>query len=487
MTHCNNYATLSRMNATPSRKPEQDQTQPDRAAAASIIPPGRPASRAKGDGKRESATSWPREVQPGRAIVRVYRRKTPAGNFAYMVSNYADGERRRFDCYHDEALALDAAEKLAKRLDKRDYVAASMTREQALEYAGSAEMLKPFGVSVGAAACTVAECLKVVTDLANVHAAIRFWRERNKEVTNKRVSEVVIELLKVKAGRDASGRYIDDLKGRLERFAGDCKKDCCNVTTADVQDWLDGLRVHKESISPQSYRNFRTVLHTLFQFAVARGYAVDNPVEGVEKLKVRNGDVQIFKPVEIARLLESARVSYPDFLPCLAIGAFAGLRSAEIERLTWQDIDLTSRHIVVAASKAKTASRRIVPIHDNLAAWLGDCTKREGKVWRESSVLFYKRQDAVAAATAVEADVKKNIAAQRPVKWKSNALRHSYASYRFAQTADAGRVAGELGNSAAVVHRHYRELVKPADAEQWFSVRPDPPENVLQILSVASA
>jgi hypothetical protein len=33
-------------------------------------------------------------------------------------------------------------------------------------------------------------------------------------------------------------------------------------------------------------------------------------------------------------------------------------------------------------------------------------------------------------------------------------------------------VAGELGNSAAVVHRHYRELVKPADAERWFAVKP---------------
>jgi hypothetical protein len=43
-----------------------------------------------------------------------------------------------------------------------------------------------------------------------------------------------------------------------------------------------------------------------------------------------------------------------------------------------------------------------------------------------------------------------NVAAQKPIKWKANGLRHSYASYRFAQTADAGRVAGELGNSAAV-------------------------------------
>jgi hypothetical protein len=65
-------------------------------------------------------------------------------------------------------------------------------------------------------------------------------------------------------------------------------------------------------------------------------------------------------------------------------------------------------------------------------------------------------------------------------------LRHSYASYRFAQIGDAGRVAGELGNSAVVVHKHYRELVKPADAERWFAVKPESPSNVLTLPATAN-
>ena len=73
------------------------------------------------------------------------------------------------------------------------------------------------------------------------------------------------------------------------------------------------------------------------------------------------------------------------------------------------------------------------------------------------------------------------IKAVQPVKWKANALRHSYASYRFAQTGDVGRVAGELGNSPAIVHRHYRELVSATDADRWFSVLPESPGNVVQM------
>jgi hypothetical protein len=45
-------------------------------------------------------------------------------------------------------------------------------------------------------------------------------------------------------------------------------------------------------------------------------------------------------------------------------------------------------------------------------------------------------------------------------------------------------VAGELGNSAAVVHRHYRELVKPADAGRWFAVRPGEADNVIPLPAV---
>jgi integrase len=211
---------------------------------------------------------------------------------------------------------------------------------------------------------------------------------------------------------------------------------------------------------------------------------VDNPVEGVERVKVRSRDVEIFTPDEIARLLFAAS---EDFLPALAIGAFAGLRSAEIERLEWKDIDLKSRHIVVGAARAKTATRRIVPLCDNLAAWLAPYSERQGKVWTRTHDEFYEAQQSTAAATEVKADPQKRISAKSPVKWKSNALRHSYASYRFAQTSDAGRVAGELGNSAAVVHRHYRELVKPTEAERWFNIRPEAPTNVLAIPATTAA
>jgi integrase len=421
---------------------------------------------------RKRKKDWPKTVSFGRETVSVYRRATPSGGTAFMVANYSQVNsqgkpNRRFDCYPTEEKALQAANKLVKLMSQRDVLSASMTRDQTIEFASAVQTLAPFSLSLVPAVTTLAEALKLVGDLPNVVAAAKFYSARNKKITPKRVPDLVTELINVKESRGASSRYLGDLRARLARFAEAFQREASNVTTAQIQEWLDNL-----GLGSQSYTNFRRVLHLLFEFAVARGYAVDDPVEGVERVKVRNGDVQIFKPEELARLLEAARLNYPDFLPCIALGAFAGLRSAEVERLEWSDIDLTGRSITVAASKAKTASRRIVPIHDNLAAWLAPYDKRQGKVWADSSVLFYKRQEALATATAVEADLENGIEGRKAVEWKSNGLRHSYTSYRFAQIGDAGRVAGELGNSAAVVHKHYRELVKPAEAVRWFSITP---------------
>jgi integrase len=207
----------------------------------------------------------------------------------------------------------------------------------------------------------------------------------------------------------------------------------------------------------------------LFNFAVARGYSIDNPVAGVEKIKVKREETQVFTPTEIARLLAKASA---DFLPVLCLGAFAGVRSAEIERMEWNDIDLVGRHVIVGANRAKTASRRVIPMNDALFAWLQPYAGREGRIWPGTHDAFYDAQKETAAAAGI--------------KWKSNALRHSYASYRFAQTGDAGRCAGELGNSAPVVHAHYRELVKPADAGLYFSIKPEAPVNIVPLVAAVA-
>jgi len=55
---------------------------------------------------------------------------------------------------------------------------------------------------------------------------------------------------------------------------------------------------------------------------------------------------------------------------------------------------------------------------------------------------------------------------------KSNALRHSYISYRLAVINDTPKVALECGNSPTMIFKHYRELVEPEMAKAWFEITP---------------
>ena len=402
----------------------------------------------------------PELVKVGNIVVRIYssHRTMPNGKTyrGWSVADHTSG-RRRFLSFNNHAKARNKAETIARQLSTGDATAAAMRNADAASYGRAKELIRPTGASLEVAAATYAKIFEIVGD-AGIEAAQFYKRHRVDQVTRKRVADVVAELIAAKEARGKSARYIGDLRARLTRFAETFAVDISTVTTADVQRWLDGLK-----LAPQTAKNFRTVLYTLFAFAESRGYIFKggNPVEGTEHISANDGNIEIFTPNEIAGLLKTAT---REFLPVIALGAFAGLRAAEIERLEWNDIDLAGSFIHVAADKAKTRSRRLVPIVPNLAQWLAPYANHTGKIWkRTANDLRDVRAITVKAAG---------------VAWKDNGLRHSFISYRLADIQDAAKVALEAGNSPNTIFKHYRELVKPSAAKAWFGITPEMPANV---------
>jgi integrase len=243
------------------------------------------------------------------------------------------------------------------------------------------------------------------------------------------------------------------LKFYFKRFCRDFgERAIAGITVEELDHWLRALPG-----SPKSRMDYRANVSVLFGHAFRRRMIDSNPIAFTSRPKLVDKAPEIFTVDELRSLLEAAASEAPDVLPMLAMGAFAGLRDAEIKRLHWNEVDLARGFIEVTAAKAKTARRRIVPIQPNLAAWLRPYGGMAGNV-----VPANARNKVLLALKAAGL-----------ARWPANGLRHSFASYRLAAIHDAPRVAAELGHtSPQLLYAHYRELVRPEEAERYWKIAP---------------
>ena len=314
----------------------------------------------------------------------------------------------------------------------------SLNDRQRAEYLESVEKLQPFGVTI--------------RDAVNFY--LPHLQAANRTCT---AAELVDELLRIKEADGASARYLSDLRSRLTQFSDSFDgKPVAGITSPQIDEWLRSLsdKDTGKRLSPVTRNNFRRVLIVAFNFAQRRGYCVDNPAKQSAEAKEIESAVGILTVEQTARLLERA---VPELVPYIAIGAFAGLRRAELERLDWKEMDLEYSLIEVTAAKAKSARRRFVDIQPNLAKWLQLHARLSGNVTPPN---FRELLDAARQAAGID-------------EWPQNALRHSFASYHLAHFKDQNALALQLGHTKSdLVFQHYRQLVKPKQAEQYWNITP---------------
>ena len=190
---------------------------------------------------------------------------------------------------------------------------------------------------------------------------------------------------KIAAGRSAV--YLKDIRYRLGGFAKAFNLEVRELAAQDVADYLEGLKLHS-----RSFNNHHSMLRTFFRFCQARGWLSKHAdlLSSVERRSGSGSEIEIFTPGELRALLAAAP---PHVATCLAVQAFAGVRTAELLRLTWHDLERRRGHIEITAKQAKTAARRLIPILPNLAAWL-QAAPHNGteRLWTRSSNRYFAAQ-----------------------------------------------------------------------------------------------
>jgi integrase len=386
-------------------------------------------SKAKGNSK----AAWPK--------IRLVRHKN--GAKAWLVDGRVRGIGERF-FFKSKGEAETKADQLRTTRANEGLSAVNFPEKLRIEADECARALEPFG--------------KTLRDAVNFY--LPHLRASNRTCT---FTAMTSELLDAKGRDGASKRYLGDLRSRLGQFGASVEgKSISAITATEVDAWLRSL-----AVAATTRNNFRRVLIVAFNFALNRGYCVTNPAEKSAKAKEVEGTVGILSIAQTVRLLDVAPV---ELVPFITLGAFAGLRRAELERLDWAEVDLQGGLIEVLAAKAKSARRRFVKIRENLAAWLQPIAKTSGTVTPSN---YRDLMDTAREAAGI-------------TEWPQNAFRHGFASYHLAHFKDAASLALELGHTNAnLVFQHYRQLVKPKDAERYWSIRPARVENVVAMPALA--
>jgi integrase len=457
-------------------------------------------------GQESEEITFPYTYSRYSVSVKIY--KTPRQDYeAYTLIYYQDGERKRRLFSTFEA-ALKEAEEVANLLGSKDVDVLELRSADRASYRRARELLDPLGVGLEVAAAQYAHSKKLLGDTPLSTAVEFYLRKHPTRIEAKVVMEVVAEFLAAKEADGCGARYLQCLRYNLGTFEKRFQGAIGSVAGGEVDAWL-----RSSGLSPRTRNNIRTSLHTLFKFAEGRRYLPKDhdELDAVSVVNDREGDIEVFTAAELTEILCCASER---MIPFLVVGAFAGVRHAEIQRLEWKDVRFEDGMIEISASKSKTASRRLVPILPNLNEWLLKHRQPAGLVVSHRNVAFElhlvaKRANELRRAAWASAkgvtnddlrraeDQAKEFAAKRkksklrsqkgevppgaetaeiegwePFAWKHNALRHSFISYRLAAVPNTAQVALEAGNSPQMIFRHYRELVRPADAEKWFGITP---------------
>jgi integrase len=268
------------------------------------------------------------------------------------------------------------------------------------------------------------------------------------------LSEAITLLLNAKRLCNCRKRYIDSLSAYLLQFARG--RESIRLDSIDIvmiEEWF-GSR--KEALSTMSSNIGR--LSALFGFAERRGWIEKNPCKQMEKIRIDRKAPRILSVIQAGVVMTNVKALKPHEMAFFALAMFAGVRPEELERITWDAINLKDGIVTIDAAASKVRRRRIMELEPNALAWLRlahECDARlpVGRMTRRRYLDYAERWLGFET-------------------WPQDCLRHSAASYLLAKHKNAPLVANRLGNSPAILMRHYQELVTSDDCTAFWSITP---------------
>lgn len=203
-------------------------------------------------------------------------------------------------------------------------------------------------------------------------------------------------------------------------------------------------------------------------------------------------DPHFLSVVDAATMLHHVRTNFPDWLGAVALKLFTGIRSFEVGRLHWRDVDLEQRIVRIGSEVAKKTrgrkSRRVIDWWpDCLTDWLMLCQRKPEALVVPETQRFRRSKGGF--------DINSLAAQRRFVDWTSdllkpeiakvgvqilkNDLRHTYATYGVAYHQSADLISLQMGHhDSRMLFAHYRNWTSQREAKEYFALVPPEAERI---------
>lgn len=215
---------------------------------------------------------------------------------------------------------------------------------------------------------------------------------------------------------EAQGRGRDRDRQRLEWFAEYLNDLPLSEITREV---IDKLRALRSTESSASTANRHMALLRMILRKAQREWDWLDKVPVVPMYRIEKSEPRFLKPAEFRRLHRAL----PKHLKDLAeFSVETGLRMRNATHLTWDQVDLKRRLVIVSARQSKTGSTLSVPLSPQALAVL----KRQRRIRDQPRVFLFRKQpyDDANGATF------KKAAQKAGVPWlRWHDLRHTWASW----------------------------------------------------------
>ena len=225
------------------------------------------------------------------------------------------------------------------------------------------------------------------------------------------------------------------------------------VMPLDVDRWLRELG-RTETSKAMWFRYARM----FFRWCYRMRFIDRSPLDGLRAPRATHGK-NILTPAQMKSLLDAPMGD--DVKALVLLGGFAGLRTVEVARMNWEDIDTKTKQIHVRPEVSKQHDgmlQRIVDMTEPLVKRRKFFEKKTGRIVTSSVEALHERRRKVALALGWEG-------------WPDNALRHSFATYHLGRCGNAGLTAYQMGHtSTAMVLRVYAVPAARADWKAFWRI-----------------